>query len=143
MKINKYKTLYILLSNNSYINNFIKKSSFKSINSTTYYNFGSGHHHITGKVDLDKTYVTNNVPQNMISLCGLQSNNKSDNLISYTVSSTIKRNGQISPFDIGNRFNSSLSSVNEEENPYAHSEPYGYLLSDDVIIYNLFKFKLI
>ena len=97
------------------------------------FNFGGGHHHhISGKVDENKTFMPENLNLNLVSLTGLPSNNKKDFNTTNVFHNNMARNSKISPFDFGNRFNSDLGAVMEEDNPYAHPEPYGYLIPDDV-----------
>lgn len=92
--------------------------------------FSGGHHHISGKMDLDKVFT----PQNkeftgkLMALHGLSSTSKIEDEI---VECDYKANLDEHPLDFVAR-RTHLANVKDSDNPYIHEEPYGYLLSDDV-----------
>ncbi len=110
--------LKALIPFNKYLFNYSKKY------------FSGGHHHISGKMDLDKVFT----PQNkeftgkLMALNGLASIDKRSDEVEEC---DYKANLDEHPLDFAAR-RTHLSNVKDSENPYLHEEPYGYLLSDDV-----------
>jgi len=102
-----------------------------------------GHHEITGEVDLNKVYVPlNSEMSKFISLTGVPT---SENQTSFKIEGECKAKAEITPISIPlitrNRvYYNDLANVRLEDNPYFHSEPYGYLISDDVKKYNLYSY---
>ncbi len=91
---------------------------------------GHDHHHISGKVDMDKIFVPQEKEfcRKMISLRGLATNDHNEDIINEC---DHKENNKFHPLDIFSRTNH-LANIDPEQNPYLHEEPYGYLMTDDV-----------
>jgi hypothetical protein len=96
------------------------------------------HHEITGEVDLNKVYVPiDSTKSKYISLMGIPHEHK----VQFKVfEGELKAQNQITSISIplitrSRIYFKDLSNVTYEENPYFHPEPYGYLTSDDVIIF--------
>ena len=99
---------------------------------------GHGHHEITGEVDLNKVYVPldSNLSK-LISLTGVPLANRKINVV---IEGHAKAKAEITPIPIpfftSNRaYHNDLKNVTKEANPYFHSEPYGYLITDDVSLF--------
>ena len=97
--------------------------------------FSGGHHHISGKMDLDKVFT----PQNkeftgkLMALHGLASITKHED---HIIECDYKANLDEHPLDVIAR-RTHLANVKDSDNPYLHEEPYGYLFSDDVSNINI------
>lgn len=103
------------------IKSFIKSNNIKL--------FSGGHHHISGKVDLNKIFTPqpNHLKGKFLSLSGLvTSSNKEDEVVECEE----RYNNSTHPLNIIMK-KEHLANVHPEENPYTHEEPYGYLFSDD------------
>lgn len=69
-----------------------------------------------------------------VSLVGLPADDKKVNI---TIEGSQKAYNSMTPFAIpfvtkNRKTTNMLKNVRDEENPYLHPEPYGYLISDDV-----------
>lgn len=130
-----------------FISNFIFKNTLKR--------FSGGHHHITGKVDLNKSFVDyKNIDFNNISgfysLTGLPASksdhshnthdehNNDHSLENKEDSDVLIIDGHEDRNSINhNPFNfvyspQMVKDTFDEENPYFHEELYGYLYKEDV-----------
>jgi hypothetical protein len=97
---------------------------------------GHGHHEITGEVDFEKIHVPiskNNLTY--ISLIGIPpKEHNSHHAFSNERKAYFDTTPIYIPLITRNRQKfRDMQSVQYEDNPYFHSEPYGYLTSDDVI----------
>lgn len=91
--------------------------------------FSGGHHHISGKVDLNKIFTPqpDHLKGKYISLSGLACSSMKEDVV---VECEERYNNSTHPLNIIMK-KEHLANVPPEENPYAHEEPYGYLFSDD------------
>lgn len=96
--------------------------------------FGDHHHEITGEVDLKRVYCPQ--PENLggrfISLSGLKADQVSTSKVQEGAYKALYKKNPLA-WDNYHK----LANVENEKNPYFHTEPYGYDLGDDVKIYNL------
>ena len=96
---------------------------------------GHGHHEITGEVDLNKVYVP--LDSNLLKLISLTGVPLVNRKLNVVIEGHAKAQAEITPIPIpfftSNRaYHNDLNNVTKENNPYFHSEPYGYLITDDV-----------
>lgn len=93
--------------------------------------FGDHHHHheITGEVDLKRVYCPQ--PENLggkfISLSGLKADEVSTSKIQEGAYKALHKKNPL----IWDNYQK-LANVEDSNNPYFHTEPYGYDLGDDV-----------
>jgi hypothetical protein len=102
-----------------------------------------GHHEISGEVDLNKVYVDlNSKLTPFISLTGVPLPEK---VQTHVIEGVAKAKAEITPIPVpfvtsSRIYHNDLQSVRKEDNPYFHSEPYGYLITDDVFIFLFLAF---
>lgn len=120
---------------------FIRRANSKLLSAFARRQFSGGHHHISGKVEMDRIFVKqedNNIGK-MISLRGLQHDEEGhceETIFEHPQRSNI----EVSPFDFSLR-KVNLSGVPNEENDYVHEDYYGYNISDDVRSLIISKFN--
>lgn len=94
-----------------------------------------GHHEITGEVDLSKVYVKVNAEEKpFVSLTGIKSVQEK---VTGAIGGGMRARNATTPIGIplitsSKIYHRDLADVFNEDNPYFHPEPYGYLVSDDV-----------